>query len=175
MFLLEQVRQAKDCREMNLAELCDGLSEIDSQVGSDLAEQLVQTLRRINSPDELFDTLIALEGLLLHVVNEQAPWLDSSAVLGLFIRKVLIKFHTGLFEGLSSLFDQFLSYLSFFEESESEPNEEVLIQAELANFVPHHAGIIETAPTSLQESHKNRICNTAAADACSQPADGQAH
>ena len=143
---------------MSLSELCTALSEIDSSVGSDLAEQLLQTLRNINSPDELFDTLIALEGLLLHVVNEQAPWLDPSAVLGLFIRKLLIKFHTGLFEGLASLYEQFQSYLSIFDEPDTEPDETALVQAELANFVPQHAGIIETTPSSLQATIAIFVC-----------------
>jgi hypothetical protein len=122
-------------------------------MGSALAHQLVQTLSRISSPDDLFESLIALEGLLLDgsVVDEEAPCLDSSAVLGLFVRKVLIRFHTGLFESLSNLFTLVQSYVSAYLNPEIlDPCCDTSVQAELINFIPHHAGLIETAPPSLQ-------------------------
>ena len=142
------MRQAKDCREKTLHELCNLISELDTPVACEISDQLVQTLRRLESPDDLFDTLISLEGLLLVTTEQQAPCFDSSSVLGLFIRKVLIKFHSGLFEGLSALFEQVQAYIGSFENSDA--MEDSYVQAELSIFIPNHAAIIETAPPSLQ-------------------------
>ena len=118
VFLLEQVRQAQDCVEKTLAELCDALSQLQP-MGSCLAEQLVQSLRKIESPDELFDTLHSLELLLLEssAVDDEIPGLDSSSVLGVFLRKVLLSFHTTMFEGLSDLFSHFTAYFAAFDDS----------------------------------------------------------
>ncbi|KAJ1492363.1 hypothetical protein T484DRAFT_1771238 [Baffinella frigidus] len=89
IFLLEHVRQAQDYKEKTLAELCDALSSLEP-LGRGLASQLVHSLRKITSPDDLFDTLHALELLLLDsaAVDDEIPGLDSSSVLGVFLRKV---------------------------------------------------------------------------------------
>jgi hypothetical protein len=138
---------------MSLSDLCEALSKLDPLLGKELAEQLVETLQQIESPDDLFESLMSLEGLLLDssIVDDESPCLDSSAVLGLFIRKVLIKFHTSLFEGLSNLFNQVQYYvLSEYSPDDVDPADSSSVQTELANFIPHHASIIEAAPPSLQ-------------------------
>jgi len=89
IFLLEHVRKAQDYKEKTLAELCDALSALEP-LGRGLASQLVHSLRKITSPDDLFDTLHALELLLLDnsTVDDEIPGLDPSSVLGVFLRKV---------------------------------------------------------------------------------------
>jgi len=56
--------QAEDCEEKTLPQLCAALSALQPPLGSSLEKQLVRTLERIQSPDDLFDTLINLEALL---------------------------------------------------------------------------------------------------------------
>eukprot|EP00961_Rhodomonas_salina_P274307 3706170-Rhodomonas_salina.1 len=75
IFLLENVRQAHDHREKTLSELCAALSALQPPLGSALAHQLVQSLRKITSPDSLFDTLQNLELLLLDgsAVDDEMP------------------------------------------------------------------------------------------------------
>ena len=163
IFLLEQVRQASDCNEKSLSDLCLALSALQPPLGVELAQQLVETLQEISSsPDDLFDTLISLESLLLDVslADDEGLGLDSSAVLGLFVRRVLLRFHTSLFEGLSRLFLETQAYVGHFlspgaggADAEEEEAERAA-HAELAAFVPHHAGLIESSPPALQLSSR---------------------
>ena len=166
MFLLEQI-QAKECREPTLAELCSSLSQLDSRMESDIAEQLVETLRCIESPDDLYENVVLLEGLLIEYEETREPCLDSSAVLGLFARKILIKFHSYLFEGLSNLFNQVQTYITaFFDPDNTEASEESASHTELGNFVPYYAGLLETSPPSLEviEYLFNSVVATPCAD-----------
>lgn len=56
--------QAGDCEEKSLSQLCAALAALQPPLGASLEQQLVRTLRRIKSPDDLFDILINLEALL---------------------------------------------------------------------------------------------------------------
>ena len=116
VFLLDNVRQAHDYREKTLSELCAALSALQPPMGAALAHQLVQALRKICSPDDLFDTLMALELLLMDnpSVDDDIPGLEQSSVLGIFVRKVLITFHATMFEGLSELYTHVVGYLEAF-------------------------------------------------------------
>ncbi len=125
-------------------------------MGVTLDKQLVPTLQNIQSPDDLFDTLISLEALLQDgsAVDEDMPGLDSSSVLGIFVRKVLLAFHRTMFDGLSHLFTRMEEYLAAFEEDlcDVQMTSTKMPQAhnELSNFIQSHADEIEFMPSSLQ-------------------------
>lgn len=77
--------------------------------------------------------------------------LDSSSVLGIFVRKVLLKFHTSMFDGLSDLFTDLQAYVGSLVISVQggvEPKE-TAVHTELAHFIHHHAGMVEVSPPSL--------------------------
>ena len=48
-------------REKKLSELCGALAKLHPPIGGALAHQLVLSLKKILSPDDLFDSLLALE------------------------------------------------------------------------------------------------------------------
>ena len=154
VFLLDHVRQAQDYREKTLSELCAALSAIHPPVSNALAHQLVQALRKIGSPDELFDALMALELLIMDnpAVDDDIPGLEQSSVLGIFVRKVLITFHASMFEGLSELYAQVEEYIDSFSNhaaGDKAADEESTLHTELCHFLHHHGGLVEKAPPSL--------------------------
>ena len=153
VFLLDHVRQAQDYREKTLAELCAALSALQPPMGAALAHQLVQALRKIASPDDLFDTLMGLELLVMDnpSVDDDVPGLEQSSVLGIFVRKVLINFHVSMFEGLSELFTHVQEYVDALSHSVAgdAADEETAIHTELCHFVHHHGELVEKAPPSL--------------------------
>ena len=61
IFLLQQVRQADDYQEKTLRQLCQAISSFEATIGVSMDRQLVPTIQNIQSPDDLFDTLISLE------------------------------------------------------------------------------------------------------------------
>lgn len=153
VFLLDHVRQVHDYREKTLAELCAALSALQPPMGAALAHQLVQSLRKIASPDDLFDTLMALELLIMdnRPVDDEIPGLEQSSVLGIFVRKVLITFHATMFEGLSELFTHVDEYVEAFSNAAAGEtvDEETAMHTELCHFIHHHGGLVENAPPSL--------------------------
>ena len=154
VFLLDHVRQAQDYREKTLSELCAALSALQPPVSNALAHQLVQALRKIGSPDELFDALMALELLIMDnpAVDDDIPGLEQSSVLGIFVRKVLITFHASMFEGLSELYAQVEEYIDSFSNhaaGDKAADEESTLHTELCHFLHHHGGLVEKAPPSL--------------------------
>jgi len=152
VFLLDHVRQAHDYREKTLSELCAALSALQPPMGAALAHQLVQALRKIYSPDDLFDALIGLELLIMDnpSVDDDIPGLEQSSVLGIFVRKVLITFHATMFEGLSELYTHVVAYLeAFSNDAEDTVEKETDMHTELSHFVHHHGGLVEKAPPSL--------------------------
>jgi len=151
VFLLDHVRQAHDYREKTLAELCAALSALQPPLGAALAHQLVQALRKIASPDDLFDSLMALELLITdnRSVEDDIPGLEQSSVLGIFVRKVLITFHATMFEGLSELYTHVEEYVEAFSNNAANEDEDTAMHTELCHFVHHHGGLVEKAPPSL--------------------------
>jgi len=153
VFLLDHVRQAHDYREKTLAELCAALSALQPPMGAALAHQLVQALRKIASPDDLFDTLIGLEHFIMDnpAVDDDIPALEQSSVLGIFVRKVLITFHVSMFEGLSELFTHVQEYVEAFSNNAvgDAVEEDTAMHTELCHFVHHHGELVEKAPPSL--------------------------
>lgn len=147
VFLLQQIRQA-EAVEKTLKELCDALAVFN--VGLDT--QLIPSLRKIQSPDDLFDTLVNLEALLQDgsAVDDDMPGLDSSSVLGIFVRKVLLQFHRSMFDGLSHLYTQMEKYLAEFDDSSVLPARVPQAPTELSNFMQSHAELVESMPPSLQ-------------------------
>jgi hypothetical protein len=155
IFLLQQVRQADDYQEKTLRQLCQSISSFEATIGAPMDKQLVATLQNIMSPDDLFDTLISLEALLQDgsAVDDEMPGLDSSSVLGIFVRKVLLAFHRTMFDGLSHLYTRMEEYVAAFDD----PSHVPMISAqmpqahnELSNFIQSHADEIEFMPSSLQ-------------------------
>jgi len=158
VFLLDHVRQAHDYREKTLAELCAALSALQPPMGAALAHSLVQALRKIGSPDDLFDSLMALELLIMDnpSVDDEISGLEQSSVLGIFVRKVLITFHATMFEGLSELYSHVEEYAEAYSNfynnkiaAGDAADDENAMHTELCHFVHHHGGLVEKAPPSL--------------------------
>ncbi|EKX47662.1 hypothetical protein GUITHDRAFT_137419 [Guillardia theta CCMP2712] len=153
LFLLEHVRPVDDFREMTLSQLCSALSQLHPPLGHALAHQLVRSMRKVDSPDALFDTLQSLELVLqLNVTCEDsAPNLNSSSALGIFVRKVLLTFHTTMFDGLSDLYSKMQRYLEDFSlESQEKMREEKLsTPQDLSHFIHSHASLIERSSQRL--------------------------
>jgi hypothetical protein len=169
IFLLQQVRQADDYQEKSLRQLCQAISSFEATIGVTMDKQLVGTLQNIQSPDDLFDTLISLEALLQDgsAVDDEMPGLDSSSVLGIFVRKVLLAFHRTMFDGLSHLFTRMEEYVVAFDDPSHVPmisTQMPQAHNELSNFIQSHADEIEFMPSTLQV----RTCNQNKIICCTQ-------
>jgi predicted negative regulator of RcsB-dependent stress response len=110
--LFREIQKARGPQQKALRDLRDELCT-DMQ-GEELWEAFIQYLRRLDSPDALFEVFQALETAISHDVVATSP-LHASGMFGQFARCAVLAFKDASFEATVRLYDAIAAYMQAYE------------------------------------------------------------
>ena len=106
LYLVEEVRSSAQFFEKSLDDVLEDVEALGSG-GIHVTQRLMDALNDMNSPDALFSFL---ESDLKAVAAGEESRIERNSVFDVFIRKVLLSFHTIPFERFSALYTDLVAY-----------------------------------------------------------------
>lgn len=105
LYLVEEVRSSAQYFEKSLDDVLLDLAEIDG--GGAVAGSLTDELDKMDSPDALFSFL---QVSVKEVIGDDASPVERNSVFDVFIRKVMLSFHSMPFERFAVLWNDLALY-----------------------------------------------------------------
>ena len=170
LYLVEEVRSSAQYFEKSLDDVLLDLAEIDGD--GVVARSLTDELDKMDSPDALFSFL---QVSVKEVTGEEDSPVKRNSVFDVFIRKVMLSFHSMPFERFASLYTELAAYYQAAKEVGMEDDQEVerpppLSVDDLQAHVHREARLLEVSTEPLALEHletdiKAMMC-VAAAPTC---------
>ena len=105
LYLVEEVRSSAQYFEKSLDDVLLDLAEIDGEGG--VARRLTDELDKMDSPDALFSFL---EISVKDIIGNDVSSVERNSVFDVFIRKVMLSFHSMPFERFATLWNDLTAY-----------------------------------------------------------------
>lgn len=105
LYLVEEVRSSAQFFEKSLDDVLLDLAEIDGE--GVVARSLTDELDKMDSPDALFSFL---QVSVKEVIGEEDSPVKRNSVFDVFIRKVMLSFHSMPFERFAALYTELAAY-----------------------------------------------------------------
>ena len=154
LYLVEEARSSAQYFEKSLDDVLLDLAEIDS--GGVVARSLTDELDKMDSPDALFSFL---QVSVKEVIGDDASSVERNSVFDVFIRKVMLSFHSMPFERFAALYTDLAAYNQAAKEVSMEEDDQDSVRPpplsvdDLQAHVHREARLLEVSTEPLALEH----------------------